>query len=224
MNVAPMILRFCSGSVDAGQPVEEQRRRVDEHERQLQPLEALADLRRLVEPQHAVVDEDAGQLVADRAVNDAARRPSNRRRRSARRRRARRRPARGSAPSPPRQTTPSSSRRCSRRRRRRSCAGSRGRARCARPRDETAARRARASASAIAATGAFALVATTEKPAGAAATKSPWLAQTRISAGTSANSARRRRRVTVHRRVAELALRAPARRVRRACRAISCMP
>ena len=43
--------------------------------------------------------------------------------------------------------------------------------------------------SAIAATGAFALVATTEKPAGAAATKSPWLAQTRISGGTSANSA-----------------------------------
>ena len=39
-------------------------------ERQLQPLEALANLRRLVEPQHAVVDEDARQLIADRAVNE----------------------------------------------------------------------------------------------------------------------------------------------------------
>ena len=201
MNVAPMILRFCLRIGDAGQPVEEQRRGVDEDQRQLQPLEALADLRRFVQPQHAVVDEDAGQLVADRAVNDAAPRPSSRRRRSARRRRARRPPARGSAPSPPRQTTPSSSRRCSRRRRTRSCAGSRGRSRCARLRDGTAARRAARSASAIAATGALALVATTENPAGAAATKSPWLAQTRISAGTSAKSAarsrRRRRRVTV---------------------------
>ena len=57
-----MILRFCLGIGDAGEPLEEQLRRVDEHERQLQPLEALADLRRLVEPQHAVVDEDARQL------------------------------------------------------------------------------------------------------------------------------------------------------------------
>ena len=89
MNVAPMIFRFCLGIGDAGQPVEKQRRGVDEHQRQLQPLEALANLRRFVEPQHAVVDEDAGQLVADRAMNDAARRPSNRRRRSARRRRGR---------------------------------------------------------------------------------------------------------------------------------------
>ncbi len=39
----------------------------------MKPLESLADLRRFVEPQHAVVDEDAGQLVADRAVNDERR-------------------------------------------------------------------------------------------------------------------------------------------------------
>ena len=63
MNVAPMIFRFFSGIGDAGEPVEKQRRRVDEHQRQLQPLVALADLRRLVVPQDAVVDEDAGQLV-----------------------------------------------------------------------------------------------------------------------------------------------------------------
>ena len=41
----------------------------------------------------------------------------------------------------------------------------------------------------MAATGAFALVAVTENPGGGAATKSPWLAQTRISEGTSAKSA-----------------------------------
>ena len=70
MNVAPMIFRFCSGSVTPASRSRNSRRRVDEHERQLQPLESLADLRGLVEPQHAVVDEDARQLVADRAVDD----------------------------------------------------------------------------------------------------------------------------------------------------------
>jgi hypothetical protein len=51
----------------------------------------------------------------------------------------------------------------------------------------------------------LALVATTVKPDGAAATKSPWLAQTRISLGTSANSGTALGQR--HRRVAELALR-----------------
>src|SRR5436309_3452483 len=41
----------------------------------------------------------------------------------------------------------------------------------------------------IAAIGAFALVATTANPSGAAATRSPWLAHTRISGGTSTNNA-----------------------------------
>ena len=219
---------------DAGEPLEEQRRRVHEHERQLQPLEPLADLRRLVEPQHAVVDEDAGQPVADRAMNEQRRDRRIDAAAQRRRRRARRRPARGSAPSPPRRTTPSSSRRCSRRRRTRSCAGSRGRARCARLPDGTAARRAARSGSAIAATGAFALVATTAKPAGAAATKSPWLAQTRRSRPARRRRAPRRRRCrsTLHVRVAELALRrrrdraaervAPSAACRSRCRAPAC--
>ena len=137
-----MILRFCSGSTIAGQPVQKERRGVDEDQRQLQPLVARADLRRLVQPQDAVVHEDARQLVADRAVNDER----GHRRIDAAAERAdhapARRPARGSSPSPLRQTTPSSSRPCSRRRRTRSCAGSRGRVRCARPRDETGARTA----------------------------------------------------------------------------------
>ena len=163
-----MILRFCSGSVTPASRSRNSCDGVDEDERQLQPLEPPADLRRFVEPQHAVVDEDARQPIADRAVDeqrrdrriDAAAQPADDA--------AARRPARGSAPSPPRRTTPSSSRRCSRRRRRRSCAGSRGRDRCARPRDGTAARRAARPASAIAATGALALVAMTAKPGGAA--------------------------------------------------------
>ena len=71
MNVAPMIFRFCSGIGDARQAVEKQRpTRRRTPAAAAEPLEPLADLRRFVEPQHAVVDEDAGQLVADRAVED----------------------------------------------------------------------------------------------------------------------------------------------------------
>ena len=47
--------------------------RVREHERQVQPLEPLADLRGFVQPQDAVVHEDARQPVADRAMNDQRR-------------------------------------------------------------------------------------------------------------------------------------------------------
>ena len=38
MNVAPMIFRFCSGSVTPGEPLEEQIAGVDEVERQVQLL------------------------------------------------------------------------------------------------------------------------------------------------------------------------------------------
>src|SRR4029453_16309039 len=55
---------------DVRQALEEQLRGVREDERQLQALESLANLRRLVQPQHAVVDEDARQLVADGAMNE----------------------------------------------------------------------------------------------------------------------------------------------------------
>ena len=57
----------------------------------------------------------------------------------------------------------------------------------------------------MAATGALALVATTANPAGAAATKSPWLAHTRISAGTSMKGSAEG--VVSDRGVTELALR-----------------
>ena len=55
---------------DARQTIHEEARRVHEHERQLQPLESFSHLRRFVQPQHAVVDENAGELLADRAVKD----------------------------------------------------------------------------------------------------------------------------------------------------------
>ena len=70
MKVAPIVLRFCSGSVIPIRRVEEQVRRVGEHERQLQTLEAALDLLPFVLPHDAVVDEDAGQAFADRAMNE----------------------------------------------------------------------------------------------------------------------------------------------------------
>ncbi len=142
MNVAPMIFRFCSGSVT---PASRSRNSVDASTNTSGSC-SRSKRRRicvgLVQPQHAVVDEDARQPVADRAVDEQR----GDRRVDAAAERAHHapaaRPARGSSPSPPPRTTPSSSRPCSRRRRRRSCAGSRGRARCARPPGGTAARRA----------------------------------------------------------------------------------
>ncbi len=62
-------LPLLFGIDDAGEPVEKQLRPIDEDERQLQPLEAFPDLRGFVKPQHAVVDEDAGEFLANGAVN-----------------------------------------------------------------------------------------------------------------------------------------------------------
>ena len=184
-----MIFRFVLRVGHAGQPVEKQLRRVHEHERQLQPLVALANLRRFVQAQHAVVDEDAGQLVADRAMDDERRD----RRVDAAAQRA------DDAAVADLRADPR--RRLLDKRRHRPVAGAAADAvgEVAQDleaafgvddfRDGTGSRRATRDGSDIAAIGAFALVATTEKPGGAAATKSPWLAQTRISSGTSANSA-----------------------------------
>ena len=66
-----MILRFCSGSVTPASRSRNRSDRIDEVERQSHLLrEALDDLVRLVVPQQAVVDEDARQAIADRAVNE----------------------------------------------------------------------------------------------------------------------------------------------------------
>ena len=66
-----MMRRFCSGSVDAREPREEALARVDVHERHVEVLaEACAPPARLVLAQQAVVDEHAGEPVAERAVHD----------------------------------------------------------------------------------------------------------------------------------------------------------
>ncbi len=142
MNVAPMIFRLRSGSVT---PASRSRNRSDASTKTSgndRRSNRRLNLRRFVEAQHAVVDEDARQLIANRAMQD----DRGDRRIDAAAQRAddasALQPSRESLPSLPRRTTTSSSRRCSRTRRRRSCAGSRGRSRCGRPRDETAARRA----------------------------------------------------------------------------------
>ncbi len=74
-------LALALGVGDAGQAVEKQPHGVDENERQLQALEAAADLLGLVEAHDAVVDEDARQPIADGAMDQDAPRRSNRRRR-----------------------------------------------------------------------------------------------------------------------------------------------
>ena len=63
-------LALALGVGHAGQAVEEQPDGVDEHERQLQPLEPPPNLLRFVEPHDAVVDEDARQPVADGAMDE----------------------------------------------------------------------------------------------------------------------------------------------------------
>ena len=62
-------LSLLLGIGDAREPLQKQVRRVDEDERQLQSLEARPDLVRFVLPHDAVVDEDARQAIADRAVD-----------------------------------------------------------------------------------------------------------------------------------------------------------
>ena len=99
MNVAPMILRFFSGSVTPASRSRNRSRRVDEHRAAgCSRSKRVADLRRFVQPQQAVVDEDAGQPIADRPVHQQRRDRRVDAAATGRRRRARRRPARGSAP------------------------------------------------------------------------------------------------------------------------------
>ena len=65
-----MILRFLSGSVDAGELAEEQVARVAVHQRDVVVVaEQAHDLLGLARAQQPVIDEDAGELVADRLVD-----------------------------------------------------------------------------------------------------------------------------------------------------------
>ncbi len=68
MNSLPMILRFCSGSSDARQPGEEAVAGVHgDHPQAKLVAHVLLHLQELVLAQHAVVDKDTGQAVADGA-------------------------------------------------------------------------------------------------------------------------------------------------------------
>ncbi len=69
MNSAPIVLRLVSGSADAVERLQEGLRGVGVDQRDVVVVAEQADhLLALVEPQQAVVDEHALQLVADRLV------------------------------------------------------------------------------------------------------------------------------------------------------------
>ncbi len=68
-----MILRLRSGSSCAGQLGEEALLGVDVDQRDAELLEGRDDLLGLVQPHQAVIDEDAGQLLADRLVDEQRR-------------------------------------------------------------------------------------------------------------------------------------------------------
>ena len=71
MNSAPMILRLASGSTCAGEALEEAVGCVDRDQRDVEAVaERCDDLLALVLAHEAVVDEDAGELVADGAVDE----------------------------------------------------------------------------------------------------------------------------------------------------------
>ena len=86
MNSLPMVLRFCSGIGDAGERGEKRLGRVDVHERNVVVAAEQRDhLVGFGEPQQPVVDEHAGEPLADRLVDqhrrhrrvDAAREPAD---------------------------------------------------------------------------------------------------------------------------------------------------
>ena len=65
-----MVLRFCFGVGDAFELAEELLRRINMHQRDVVVLaEHVDDGLGLVQPHHAMIDEHAGELVADRLVD-----------------------------------------------------------------------------------------------------------------------------------------------------------
>ena len=65
MKVAPMILRFCSGSTTPASLVRNRSAGIGEHQRKREPFESRPDLIGLVLAHHPVVDEDAREAIAD---------------------------------------------------------------------------------------------------------------------------------------------------------------
>ena len=220
MNSSPTIRRFSSGLGHALEPREEALRRVDVDERDVEvALEGLDHLRGLVLAQQAVVDEHAGQLVADRLVHEQRRDRGVDAARRARRARARGRPARGSARPAPRSRRRRSRSAARRRRRRGSSSAPPGRAACARPPGGTGRRRACARAPRSRRSASTSDPAVTSAPAGGAVTESRWLIQPVCSSGRPLPSAPPRRNVVLPNSDAPVRSTRPP----RSC-AISCMP
>ena len=65
-----MVLRFCFGVGDAGELAQKLLRGVDVNQRDVVVVpEQIDHGLGFIEPQHAVIDEHAGELVADRLVD-----------------------------------------------------------------------------------------------------------------------------------------------------------
>ena len=100
------------GVGDAFELAEELLRGINMHQRDVVVMpEQVDDGLGFIEPQHAVIDEHASELVADRLVDQHRRHGRSRRRRTGRRSPCPCRPGRGSSRSPPRGTRAWSSRR-----------------------------------------------------------------------------------------------------------------
>ena len=149
-----MSLRFPSGSVTPSRRDEKALACVDVDERHPEvAAERLDDLGCLVLAQQPVVDEHAGELVADRLVHEKRGDGRVDTARERRRTRADPPPARGCAPSPPRSPPPPSKRAAHPRRGRGSSSAPPCHAACARPRGGTGRRRGCRSGSSNAAIG-----------------------------------------------------------------------
>ena len=193
-----MILRFCSGSSTPASRARNRCARVDHDE--VHPevaLEGRPEQLRFLLAHQAVVDVDARQPVADRAVDE--RRGHGRV--DATRQRADDLPVRAGlggvavdALADPGDGRVDEVCRCPRLRhardaRRRSCAGCPGRAACGRPPGGTGCRTARAPGSARPANGVESVWAVAWKPSGSRVIESPWLIHTGCSRSTPAEQA-----------------------------------
>ena len=147
--------------------------------------ERLDDLLGLVRPHQPVVDEHAGELVADRLVDEQRRDRRVDAAGEAADHPLRADLGRGSARPAPRSPPRASSSAALRRPRRGSSSGSAGRPACGRPRGGTGPRTGLVLSSSNAAIGVDGDAAVTRAPGGGAVTESRWLIHTTCSAGRS---------------------------------------
>ncbi len=71
MKRRPIVFRFCSGSVTPASSLRNVVLRLDMDERDVErAAEELDDVLRLIETHQTVIDEDAGELIADRLMDE----------------------------------------------------------------------------------------------------------------------------------------------------------